>query len=284
MADASPEGNARARFTPEQKAQLRERDGSGQYVADIARVLERRNKSGVYRILALNGRMTPAARRRAPVAFRLEECEEISRGIAAGWSIRRIARGFGKSPSRVSREVRRNGGCSAYRTGEAHTRALQFVTTTNPIVATVTVGPVAEGYELSNRDRLKPDSANCPSSVCVDLNDIPASTLPTSERISMRFRRHKKIEHIGRFGKAETSWPSESRAAQPVGSLYSGSGSDIANHWITLSGISGVTDDHYEAVSSGHTLPDQRQPAPDCGRFSAPTVCANAHRHYRCYR
>ena len=47
------EGNARTWFTPKQKAELWERWKSGQCVADIARALERRNKSGVYRVLAL---------------------------------------------------------------------------------------------------------------------------------------------------------------------------------------------------------------------------------------
>ena len=49
-------------------------------------------------------------RRRAATALRLEEREEISRGIAAGRSIRRIARDLGRSPSTISREIRRNGG------------------------------------------------------------------------------------------------------------------------------------------------------------------------------
>src|ERR1700690_1416102 len=49
--------------------------------------------------------------------------EEISRGIAAGRPIRRIAQGLGRSPSTVSREIRRNGGCRAYRASEADTRA-----------------------------------------------------------------------------------------------------------------------------------------------------------------
>ena len=92
-------------------------------MADIARALERRNKSGVYRVLALNGGIAPAPRRRASVALRLEEREEISRGIAAGRSIRRIAQGLGRSPSTVSREIKRNGGCSAYRASEADRRA-----------------------------------------------------------------------------------------------------------------------------------------------------------------
>jgi hypothetical protein len=48
------EGNARTWFTPKQRAELWERWRSGQCV-DIARALVRRNKSGVYRVLALHG-------------------------------------------------------------------------------------------------------------------------------------------------------------------------------------------------------------------------------------
>jgi len=70
------EGNARIWFTPKQKAELWERRKSGQCVADIARALERRNKSGVYRVLALNGGIAPTQRRRASVALRLEEREQ----------------------------------------------------------------------------------------------------------------------------------------------------------------------------------------------------------------
>jgi len=117
------EGNARTRFTPKQRAELWDRWKKGQCIADIARALERRNKSGVYRVLALNGGIAPAARRRAPVALGLEEREEISRGIAAGRSIRRIAAKLGRAASTVSREVRRHGGRSAYRASEADARA-----------------------------------------------------------------------------------------------------------------------------------------------------------------
>ena len=120
------EGNARPRFTPKQKAELWDRWRNGQCIADIARALERRNKSGVYRVLALNGGISPAARRRAPVALRLEEREEISRGIAAGRSIRRIAARLGRAPSTVSRELKRHGGGSAYRATKADTRAWEL--------------------------------------------------------------------------------------------------------------------------------------------------------------
>ena len=117
------EGNARTRFTPKQRAEVWDRWRNGQCIADIVRALERRNKSGVYRVLALNGGISPAARRRAPIALALEEREEISRGIAAGRSIRRIAARLGRAPSTVTREVRRHGGRSAYRASDADSDA-----------------------------------------------------------------------------------------------------------------------------------------------------------------
>jgi len=97
--------HARTWFTPKQRAELWERWKNGQCVADIARGLERRNKSGIYRVLALSGGIAPLPRRRAARAPRLAEREEISRGIAAGWSIRRIAQGLARSPSTVGREI-----------------------------------------------------------------------------------------------------------------------------------------------------------------------------------
>ena len=77
----------------------------------------------MYRVLALNGGLTPAARRRTPRALGLEEREEISRGIASGRSVRRIAAKLGRAPSTVSRELKRHGGHGAYRATEADARA-----------------------------------------------------------------------------------------------------------------------------------------------------------------
>jgi len=114
---------SRTWFTAKQRAELWERWKGGQCVADIARALERRNQSGVYRVLALNGGIAPTPRRRSRRALRLEEREEISRGIAAGRTIRRVAQVLGRSPSTVSREIKRNGGCSAYRASGADRRA-----------------------------------------------------------------------------------------------------------------------------------------------------------------
>src|SRR5262249_59425438 len=98
------EGHARTWFTPKQKAELWERWKSGQCVADIARALERRNKSGVYRVLAGNGGIAPAPRRRALGALRLEEREEFSRRIPPGRAITRLARPLTRALTTVTRE------------------------------------------------------------------------------------------------------------------------------------------------------------------------------------
>jgi len=89
---------SRVWFTPQQKAELWERWKGGQCIAAIARTLGRRNKSGVYRVLALNGGIMPTPRRRARLALKLDEREEISRGLAAGQSLRQIAYGLGRAP------------------------------------------------------------------------------------------------------------------------------------------------------------------------------------------
>src|SRR6266404_883180 len=106
-------------FTAQQKAELWERWRNGLSVAAISRVLDRRNKTGVLRIVTLHGGITPAPRRRAVAALRFEEREEISRGIAVGRSLRQIARSLGRAPSTVSREIRRSGGSQAYRANRA---------------------------------------------------------------------------------------------------------------------------------------------------------------------
>src|SRR5262250_3264911 len=113
---------ARILFTAAQKAELWERWKNGQSAAAISRALERRNKTGVERIVVLHGGIAPVPRRRALAALRLEEREEISRGIAASRSIRQIAQGLGRAPSTVSREIRRNGGLQGYRANQADRR------------------------------------------------------------------------------------------------------------------------------------------------------------------
>ena len=70
------------------------------------------------------GGVRPRARKRSRIALGLEEREEISRGLAAGRSLRSIALRIGRSPSTVSREVARNRGRQGYRAGSAEQEAL----------------------------------------------------------------------------------------------------------------------------------------------------------------
>ena len=62
---------------------------------------------------------------RSPLRLSLAEREEISRGLAAGESLRVIAGQLGRTPSRVSREVARNGGRASYRACRADRAAVR---------------------------------------------------------------------------------------------------------------------------------------------------------------
>jgi IS30 family transposase len=71
--------------------------------------------SSIYIAAASCGGIAPRAKRRAAGAVSLAEREEISRGIAAGLSMREMARNLGRSASTVSREIGRKGGLQKYR-------------------------------------------------------------------------------------------------------------------------------------------------------------------------
>ena len=65
------------------------------------------------------GGVRPRVVARSPRRLSLAEREEISRGLAAGESLRAIAEGLGRAPSTVSREVASNGGRDSYRALDA---------------------------------------------------------------------------------------------------------------------------------------------------------------------
>ena len=62
---------------------------------------------GYVKVLA---RSTPPVPTRSSLRLSLAEREDISRGLAAGESLRMIAGRLGRAPSTVSREVRADGG------------------------------------------------------------------------------------------------------------------------------------------------------------------------------
>lgn len=65
----------------------------------------------------------PALRRRSRLALTLAEREDISRGLAAGHSLRLIATTIHRAVSTISREIKRHGGCLKYRASQADEQA-----------------------------------------------------------------------------------------------------------------------------------------------------------------
>jgi len=109
-------------FSTAEKTELWDRWQRGESLKAIGRVFGKPSSS-VYFQLAPHGGIRPAPRRRSRLALSLSEREEISRGIVAERSIRSMARLLGRSPSTVSREIRRNGGYDRYRAAQADKRA-----------------------------------------------------------------------------------------------------------------------------------------------------------------
>lgn len=108
----------RINYSESQKALMWDRWRRGESLQQIAQLFER-NHSSVQRILALSGGIRPSERRRSVRVLSLGEREDISHGIAAGQSIRSIAVSLGRSPSTVSRELRRNESPQGYRARQA---------------------------------------------------------------------------------------------------------------------------------------------------------------------
>src|SRR5215204_2333027 len=104
----------RTALSPAEVDEVWRRWRSGQAVKVLSREM-RRNPSTVRDLLHRTGGIRPSPRQRWELRLSLAEREEISRGLAAGLSLRVIAAGLGRSPSTVSREVLGNGGRSRYR-------------------------------------------------------------------------------------------------------------------------------------------------------------------------
>ena len=89
------------------------------------------------------GGIKPVPRQRRAGRLSFEEREEISRGLAAGQSLRAIAAGLGRAPSTISREVSTNGGCRRYRATAADKQA--WARATRPKACKLAMNPVLAG-------------------------------------------------------------------------------------------------------------------------------------------
>ena len=90
--------------------------------------------SAIHRVLQSTGGIAPAERRRSSRVLSLVEREEISRGIAAGYTFRAIARGLNRAASTVSQEVSRHGGRQRYRAAKADLAAWESARRPKPCV------------------------------------------------------------------------------------------------------------------------------------------------------
>jgi IS30 family transposase len=114
--------HVRPHLSVSERAALWARWKRGDSLAAIARALGR-VQGTIHHIVGQCGGIAPPLRRRAARVLSSADREEISRGLAAGVSLRAIARTLGRAPSTISREVRRHGGRRRYRASQADRRA-----------------------------------------------------------------------------------------------------------------------------------------------------------------
>ena len=125
-------------FTAAEKTELWDRWQRGESLKAIGRAFGKPSSS-IYNQVAPHGGIRPLPRRRSRLALTLLEREEISRGVAAHQSARSMARLLGRSPSTVSRELKRNGGYDGYRAAPADEQA--WVRTHRPKRGKLAINP-----------------------------------------------------------------------------------------------------------------------------------------------
>ena len=109
-------------LSSQQKEELWKRWKAGQSLSDIGRSLGK-HAASVFSVLLCKGGIAPPARIRSRLSLSLQDREEISRGLVAGLSLRKIAKHLGRSPSTISREISRNHGRRKYRATNADEHA-----------------------------------------------------------------------------------------------------------------------------------------------------------------
>src|SRR4051794_16083972 len=83
-----------------QKQELWARWKAGQSLSDIGRSLGK-HAGSIFGVLSARGGIAPLARGRSRLSLSLHEREEISRGLVAGLSIRKIATQLDRAPSTI---------------------------------------------------------------------------------------------------------------------------------------------------------------------------------------
>jgi IS30 family transposase len=107
-----------------QKDEVWRRFRGGESFTTIGRAFGK-HAASIHGIIGSRGGVAPSIRRRAVRALSSGDREMISRGLAAGDSLRTMARALGRAPSTLSREISRNAGPLSYRALDADARAWQ---------------------------------------------------------------------------------------------------------------------------------------------------------------
>jgi IS30 family transposase len=115
-------GRQYRRLSPQDVETLWSRWQQGETAVQISTTLGC-NKSTISWHIDRAGGLRPRERRRAARQLSLAEREEISRGLAVGEGPRALGRRLGRTPSTISREIRRHGGAAAYRASHADAAA-----------------------------------------------------------------------------------------------------------------------------------------------------------------
>ncbi len=110
VAEAAP----RRGLSSAQRTEMWTRWKAGESMSDIGRALGK-HPGSIFTFLAVQGGIARPPRCRAAWTLSAGDRERISRGLAAGESLRAIARALGRPVSTISREVARNGGPASYR-------------------------------------------------------------------------------------------------------------------------------------------------------------------------
>jgi transposase, IS30 family len=111
-------------LTGRERDEIHRRITAGETFTKVAAAVGCSTKS-IQRLLDVRSKFRRKPRVRSPWRLSCAEREELSRGLVLGHSLRRLAKGLGRAPSTISREVNANGKREAYRAVRAEQTAGQ---------------------------------------------------------------------------------------------------------------------------------------------------------------
>lgn len=112
-------------FLDDEKSLIFDLWKQGAGFSDIAKKMSSKPGS-IFSVLRDTGGIKPAPKKQSPHHLTLAEREEIRVGLSAKLSIRYIAKSLNRSPSTISREVKRNRGRRYYKAVDANNRAMRM--------------------------------------------------------------------------------------------------------------------------------------------------------------